>query len=124
MSHKIDHQTGLIVITFSENITPADLQEIGEALQHVEATFPVVPHRLIDLRAAEKVEVSFATVKAFADSRNACVLRHSVRAAILAQDNLHYGMARMFTSLSENPRVHLKLFRDYQAALDWVSPRE
>lgn len=124
MSHHVTHADGLMVITLTEDITLSDLRAVGELIRKVEATHPVIPNRLFDLRAAKKVELSFEAVKAFASERNAQVLRHAVRVAIVAPDNLHYGMARMYKSLSENPSIHLQLFRKYEPALAWISPEK
>ena len=123
MSHQISHQNGVMVISLIESITPADLHQIGESLQLVDTTFTPLPDRLIDLRTVKQVDVTFEAVKAFAGHRNDCTLRHAVRAAILAPDDLHFGMARMFKSLSENPRIHLQIFRDYASALSWLSSK-
>jgi hypothetical protein len=122
MSHHISHDRGLMVVCLTENITLEDLQAVGGMIRQVESTYPVIPNRLIDLRAAKQVELSFDAVKALASERNSQVLRHAVRVAIVAPDNLHYGMARMFQSLSDNPSIHLHVFRDYEPACAWASP--
>lgn len=44
----------------------------------------------------------------------------AVKAAILVDSNLGYGVMRMFAALSERPDIHVEVFRDLEAANAWL----
>jgi hypothetical protein len=45
----------------------------------------------------------------------------SFRAAIVVDQDVHFGLTRMFEMLSEQPGVEKRVFRDYDQAREWLT---
>ncbi|MEO8201142.1 MAG: hypothetical protein ABI679_11520 [Gemmatimonadota bacterium] len=73
--------------------------------------------QLSDLRDAERLELDTFTVR-----RLAAISPFGAgsRRALVVSSDLAFGMARMFQTLREGNGEELQVFRDIDAALDWL----
>jgi hypothetical protein len=80
----------------------------------------VVKDRLTDLTGVERVDVGFEEVFAVAMKRAQRQIPSPIRSAIVAAKPVHYGFARMFQMLNDNPRVLIRIFGTLPEAQQWL----
>lgn len=120
MSHGLHTEGGVLKIVFSGTLTNADLSRAAAELAEVEAASDVLPPRSIDLRPIDRLEIDFAGVYAVAETRRRATLKNPIKSAIIAADIVHFGFARMFQTLNDNPQVVVAIFGDDESALQWL----
>lgn len=91
-------------------------REMGEIEARQSTSLP----RLYDLSEVVALHIDFATMHQFALLRNAAKIKEQTRAAIFAPSPLQYGFARMYQTLSGNPKLVIKVFREKEAAMKWL----
>ena len=93
----------------------ADFIEIKEV--EVETGFD----RFCDLTHIEGIHLSTADIVRLADRRRAFNPNDiHVKSAFWATDPLGFGIARMYEQLLRSPRIEVRVWRDTQAAADWL----
>ena len=113
-------EPGVLKIVFSGTFTNADISLSVTELGEVERASEVVPHRTLDLRLVDRLEIDFAGVFAAAETRRRAMVKNPVKSAIIASDIVQFGFARMFQTLNDNPQVVLAIFGDEDSALAWL----
>lgn len=79
-----------------------------------------VPTRLLwDLRAG-RVNIGAEEIRQFADFVSKTRTEGRGRTAVVAHDDMAFGMSRMYEILTEKRLVEVKIFRDSEAALRWL----
>jgi len=121
MPFTIDASQPILRITFSGKLTNQDLLDLGREASRIESGYPVIPHRLTDMRSVERVEINFQGVLALATERLKLRFPNMFKSAILAGDVVHYGFARMFETLNDHPQIVIAIFSDEPEALRWLS---
>jgi len=119
MPYRISIENNVLQITLNGHVTGIDLQKIVAETAQFERT-PIIPHRVTDLREITNLDVSFPDVMTIAQQRRVLRFQNSFKSAIIAQDDLHLGYARMFQTLNDNPQIFIKIFADRKAADQWV----
>jgi hypothetical protein len=121
MAFAIDASQPILRITLSGKLTNQDLLDLGKEAARIEGGCPVVPHRLTDMRAVERVEINFQGVLALATERLKMKFPNMFKSAIVAGDVVHYGFARMFETLNDHPQIVIAIFPGEPEALRWLS---
>jgi hypothetical protein len=116
----IDIPANLIRETYSGSVSLQQLFELSQ-LEWADPNYRKQMNMLSDFRAA-KLEVSHEELRGFADyiGRHEAVQRH----AIVVSRQVGFGVARMFTSLSEASSPYwnsLRVFFDFDEAERWVA---
>ena len=57
---------------------------------------------------------------AVAETRRRATLRNPIKSAIIASGIVHFGFARMFQTLNDNPQIVVAIFGDDESALQWL----
>jgi hypothetical protein len=113
----IEHDPERLVmrVTLTGAISDADLDGY---LAEVRARGPsfLESHQLVDLSAADLSGVSGEMVRRAA---SAAPLAVGARRAIVAPDDLAFGMSRMYAAAKDG-RDDTRLFRDRGSALEWL----
>lgn len=114
---EVDVANGLIVLTASGALTSALLWEAVEAVQSTEGADP--DYDLIFDGSAVEVdhEVDVREISQFEGKLAAT----DAKLAIVGQDDLHFGIGRMYEAWSaEVAGREMKVFRDLDAAREWI----
>jgi hypothetical protein len=75
---------------------------------------------MIGLTGITGVQMAFAPVARFIDERRQWNLRGSARTAILTPSADVHGVTRWLASLLAHATIHVEVFLDRRAALDWL----
>ena len=115
----IDISTNLIRETWSGSVNLQQLFDCSQ-LEWADPNYRKQMNMLSDFRAA-KLDISHEELRGFADylGRHEAVQRH----AIVVSRQVGFGVARMFTSLSEASSPYwnsLRVFFDFDEAERWV----
>jgi hypothetical protein len=116
----IKYSEKLIEIRMHGRLTVEELFTASKEIAQAEAGMPVALHRLTDASEVTATTITFADVEAFAAKRRAAPMKNPVRSAIVAGNDLQFGLARMFQALNDNPRISIKVFRDMAGARAWL----
>jgi hypothetical protein len=121
MAYEITPSDELIFIRAFGIITLDDLIGIGRDVDLIENARAIAPDRLLDLSQSSGDMINFAAIESFSTKRALKVLKNKVRLAVVAPDDLQFGVARMFQSLVANPQIDLQIFRKRELAWTWLS---
>lgn len=119
MAYHISIENNVLQIALTGRVTGSDLLRVVSETVNYERD-PVVPHRVTDLTKITTLDVSFPDVMTIAEQRRVLRFQNSFKSAIIAQQELHLGYARMFQTLNDNPQIYIKIFADRQAADRWL----
>jgi hypothetical protein len=120
MTLEITQDPELIRVRLSGVFTPEDLTEIGNAADEIERGRDPVPSRITDMTAVTELKIGYPEVKALANRRRAIPFSNAFKSAIVVRTPAQKGMARMFQTLNDNPRITIEIFDDEPSALDWL----
>lgn len=116
-SYSIDPSRRLLLTRAFGVLSDADILS-GAAQLLADPAFDPTFNELMDLREVADVAMSHATMAGVAGRS---ILKTGVRRAFLTQNEMQFGMARMFSTLSAT-RGHLwRIFRSCDEALAWLS---
>jgi hypothetical protein len=101
--------------------TAPDLNHLADEAEISEASHPVSLDRITDLTAVEHFDVGFREIYYFAIRRSAQRFSRVVKSAIIVQEPEHYGMARVYETLNENPQIQLRILRSVTEAIVWFA---
>jgi hypothetical protein len=117
LSYTIDASRRLIIVRAAGVLTETDVNRARERLRH-DPTFDRAFDQLFDAREVEDVALSKAGMARLADTS---ILAPEVRRAFVAATTLQYGMARMFTTMSDQRNHVTQVFRDLDDAEAWLA---
>jgi hypothetical protein len=121
MPYRIEGNAQIIrIIIFGHFIQP-EVVDLGRELAQFEAGFEKAPDRLADLSGVEKSDFETATIERLAAERRIRIYPNNFRSAIVAPNSLHYGLARMFQTLSNNPQIDMRIFKTRAEAEAWLA---
>jgi hypothetical protein len=120
MSASIKYSEDLIEIRIHGRLTLEEMLTAAQEIAKFEAAAPFAPHRLTDLSEVTTTSITFVDVEALAAQRRAAPMKNPVRSAIVAGNDLQFGLARIFQALNDNPRISIKVFRDMASARAWL----
>lgn len=124
MPYQIELRDDLIYCSSSGRMSTAELVAGLREIAQLEATLATTPDRISDLSAVTNIDLGFAEMDHAALVRRMAVLKNPIRSAIIAPTDLQFGMARMFQSLNNNPKIMIAIFRDAASAWQWIrSPK-
>ncbi len=97
----------------------ADLDAVTMEIERLEDEGPP-KDRVTDLTAIERIDVGFEEVFALAERRAQRAITAPIRSALVAKRPVHYGFARMFQMLNDNPRIQIRIFATAEEAIEWL----
>ena len=86
----------------------------------IDNEYSIMPNRLVNLQATKSFDGDFNTVLDLAMMRVAKKFPNPFKTALLVANDLQFGFARMFQSLSNNPQITMKIFMDELKAIEWL----
>ncbi len=112
----IDHTRKLIVATTGPVVTDHDWMWLQAALRSL-VDSGLLFDQLLDLRRVEDCRLASQVMRLSAHNP---ALASDSRQAIVAADNLTYGMCRMYEILSASRCLKIEVFRDLHYAYEWL----
>jgi len=101
--------------------TAPELNHLASTAEIVEASHPVSLDRITDLTVAERFEVGFSEIFYFAIRRSTQRFSRVVKSAIIVQDSVQFGIARIYEALNENPQIEIRILRSVTEAQEWFA---
>jgi hypothetical protein len=103
-------------------LDPADLKAVTAEIERLEDEAPP-KDRVTDFNGVERIDVGFEEVFAIALRRAQRTVRAPIRSALVAKKPVHFGFARMFQMLNDNPRIQIRIFGTAEEAVEWLTSR-
>jgi hypothetical protein len=121
MSYTIDPVRKLIRATGSGVLTDDDVMEHRRALAADPKITRGMPE-ISDVRQVRDFQVTVAGIRIMVAADARMVASGGMhKLAVVAEENVAYGMSRMYQTLGEpNIRSSIGVFRDYKEAEDWL----
>src|SRR5258708_4473347 len=101
--------------------TAPELNHLATEAEIAEACYPVSLDRITDLTAVEDFEVGFREIYYFAIRRSAQRFSRVVKSAIVVQEPVQFGIARVYETLNENPQIQIRILRSLADAREWFA---
>ena len=120
IEYRIDPQARVVYTTASGTLDDAQLLEHKKKLTSDPGFHPGMVE-LSDVRGIEKLDVTTDGIRHFAlkDQRDKGKLR-DYKLAIVASEDVVYGMARMYQANTAMNVPNVRVFRDISEAKDWL----
>ena len=114
-----DAQKRILVVTVQGEVTMAELAEVGEKIS-TSTTYPPNVNTLWDLRKADigifNKQIQQRLILLREQLRN----RGRARLAMVVEDDLGFGLLRMYAIHSEHLPQPIKVFKNYAEAQAWL----
>ena len=101
--------------------TAPELNHLAAEAEIAEASHPVSLDRITDLTAVERFEVGFREIYYFAIRRSVQRFSRVVKSAIVVQEPVQFGIARLYETLNENPQIQIRIVRSVTEATEWFA---
>ena len=118
ISYRIDAERSLVVTTAQGVLTDGDILTMKRQLS-ADPGFKEGMRELSDVRSITDLQVTPAGVQKMA-GLDSIATPDDYKLAIVVGENVVFGMARMYQSLTERNLPHIQVFRDYDAAVSWL----
>jgi hypothetical protein len=118
VARKVDVVKRLVTLTVSGEVQDPDLVELAIGVENDPEVRPEFS-LLVDLRDADGRSVTSAGVRELA--KRPFALTPASRRAIVVPTELGFGMARVYEALREAQGGAIRVFRDYEEAVRWVT---
>lgn len=120
ISYEINKEEELIYTTASGSLDDADIAGFKQKLLSDPDYSPGMKE-LSDLRAVDEFRVTIAGISRFAgmDEESVEMVKEH-RLAIVATEDVIFGMARMYQLQTEKAKPNVQIFRDLQPAREWL----
>jgi hypothetical protein len=110
----------IFVVELLGAVTSQDFLNIATEVLAFERSCPVTPNRLTDLSGIAEIGFDYELMTSLSRMRRSSPPANPIRSAFYAPTSLQYGAARMFQTLNQHHNVTIEIFRDRQAALEWL----
>ena len=119
MSCTIDVSQSIWRTTFSETLTNRDLLEVARRIGALREN-GIVRNGLVDLRTLCDMDIDYPTLNTITLEAQSHRPRSEVRTAIIANNPIQYGIARMVQTLLNGRERDVHVIENEKAALDWL----
>jgi hypothetical protein len=121
MPYTIDTNQEVMRIRLSGSFTHGDLMSLAKEAERSERSYGAAPHRITDAQPCTRLELTFRDVLQFVQERLRLEFPNPFKSALVAQDLVHYGFARMYETLNDHPQIVIAIFSDEAEALKWIA---
>jgi hypothetical protein len=101
--------------------TGPELYDLATQAEIIEAAHPVALDRMTDLTAVGRFEVGFQEIYNFAIRRSVQRFSKVVKSAIVVQEPVQFGIARVYQAINANPQIELRIVRSVNEAVEWFA---
>jgi hypothetical protein len=122
--YSIDPSRNRVTLTYTGTITDRELFDVFDRLYR-DPAHRIGMDELSDLRAVHNVTVTSVGLQALADqaSRSLDQARQTWRVAVVAPQDVAFGLARMYGLFREDSPELVRVFRDLASAEEWLDGR-
>jgi hypothetical protein len=121
MPFEITNQGDFLFGRFYGVITAADLDRLATEVEVMEDSIPTAMDRISDLTAVDRFEVGYPAIFILAARRRLRQFTKPVKSAIIVQDPVQFGLARMFQTLNDNPQIAIQILHSVTEAKKWFT---
>ena len=121
MPFHIQTDPDLIRLSYTGHVTQAELFASARQVETLEATLPDRPNQLTDLGGITSRETNYGNLSSVASIRRAKIFPNNFKLAMVAPTAESFGLARMFQSLADNPKVDIQIFPNKDEAEKWLA---
>jgi hypothetical protein len=122
MPYCIQAESRLLRVTYTGHVTEAELFETARELAALRATYERQPDQLTDYSGIETQDTNFELLQPISAELKKRVFLNEFRVALLAPTPVSFGLARMFQSLIDHPKIYMKIFKSHDEAEKWLAP--
>ncbi|MBM2838107.1 MAG: hypothetical protein HW415_732 [Deltaproteobacteria bacterium] len=124
INYRIDLRQNMIWTTVTGILTDGELLEHKQKIVR-DPDFRPGMRELSDVRNVEQIDITSEGVQRFVaqDADDVLLLRNH-RIAIVAQEDVVFGMARMYAMMTEKYLGDVMVFRDMEDAIAWLGIEE
>lgn len=121
ITYKIDERSGIILTTARGVLTEEDLINHKKSMASNPKLKPGMAE-LSDVRGVSRVDISPAGMKKLVaiDAAHSDLLK-DYRLAIVASDDLVYGLGRMYEMMTAGNNPNVQVFRTFDEAMQWLA---
>jgi hypothetical protein len=116
--YTIRSEDGILQVTYLEPPLP---EVILSSFHETVTNHPDSARRLFDLSCGVEAEFDREQIRRIAQTARELPKPESLRVAIVASDDLVYGLSRMYEAFREDPHTELRVFRSKADAAVWLS---
>jgi len=122
IAYTVDPTRNRVTLVYTGTITDRELFETFDRLYR-DPAHQVGMDELSDLRTVHNVTVTSVGLQALADqtARNLDQARQTWRVAVVAPQDVVFGLARMYGLFREDSPELVRVFRDLASAEEWLS---
>ncbi|HEU0298056.1 MAG TPA: hypothetical protein VFR37_01350 [Longimicrobium sp.] len=102
-------------------LTVEELDRFIMSVEELEAAAQVWPDRITDLTAVDRIDIGYDEISRLVQRRRETAVPNPIRNAMVVRDPVQLGYARMYQTLSDNPRITVRVFPDVEQALAWLA---
>jgi hypothetical protein len=124
MSYSIDTSTKFNRVTYTGTLENNDIQGVLKDALVMDGDGLKLANRIEDMRKLKGIKIGFAELMDFTENLRTIQLPQKVKSAILTNNALQYGIARMFQSILEHPQMDIKIFSQEEEAYAWLSAKD
>ena len=117
MAYQFTIEPDMVRLTLSGVLTEQDLVGAAEA---IERDRDPIPHRITDMTGVTDLQIAYPDVRSLAERRRTQVFPNAFKSAIVVRTPAQKGVARMFQTLNDNPKITIRIFEDEAAVLEWI----
>ena len=121
MAYHVSYDGSLVLVQLSGTLTREDLERVGDEIIAIERDGANTPHRLTDFRQITDTAVGYPDMSVLAGRSRARPLSAHIRSALVVEQPVQMGFARMFQILNEHPQVTVRIFEDETSARAWIA---
>lgn len=123
MAHSLDFERhpGVLVLRAHGDLHIGAVRRMLEAARVAGERWGL-RHLLLDVRDVTSEELTAAEVRTLALERRTEVRGRVTHCAVVVGQEAHFGMARMYQTLTSDRPVTIEVFRDEGDALEWICP--
>lgn len=119
ITHRYDPQKQALYGTMKGELTIEEFRSVGEGITSSASHSPSI-RSIWDLRELDFTKITPQFVRACVDIRTSLPERHPARIAFVVDDDLGFGMMRMFEILGDSLDDTTMVFRDLSDAEEWL----
>ncbi|MEP6491333.1 MAG: hypothetical protein ABJF01_01560 [bacterium] len=116
IAYAIDVERGVVMARASGTFVADDIRIIRDQLA-VDPAFRSSYNQLFDLRDVTDFAIPSPSIDQISGTS---IVEPGVRRALVARSGIQFGLARMFATMSEKHGHIVRVFRDLEAAMQWL----
>ncbi|MEJ2054046.1 MAG: hypothetical protein P8X42_09015 [Calditrichaceae bacterium] len=122
MPYKIQYYNdGGILVKGEQLVTGKEIEELNNILYETEAKIKNISYQIIDFTGVKNISISNEEVDNISrQDKRACSINPDMLIAVISDQDVIYGLARMWEVKSGSSIIQAQVFRRHDEALQWI----